>query len=1322
MNNTIRIILVWLLSICYLPIFSQSFTFHHLETTDGLSQVTINSIFQDEFGRMWFGTRDGLNCYDGNSIKVFRPVPGDTTSLPKAWIGNVLGDQQGHLYLHAESSFVILDLKKEVFKTIAEENVYCISQGKNGIWVYLKNSLMLYDLKDNIFKHICTLGNSFRVYSIDEDSQNTCWISTSTGLFSLDKNMTLTKHFPGKIIRKVLEDHNKNIWILSFEGLIKYTPSSIKYFKHDEKNHNSIVHDYIRVACEDEMGYIWLGSQYGLSRFNPITEEFDSFTSSEGNTLGLSSKSITSLFKDRQGTVWIGTYFGGVNYLNTENQPFRIFFPKGNEFSDQVIGKFTEDRRGTIWICLEGGGLCSYEPKTKKFTSYPEKISGIPEKNLKEIWYDPTKECLWLGTHTHKLYKYDIFNQKITTYGKELNEMFKNSNSILPFGNDLLIGTSMGICVLNPSDGKISYFLEGEEKMKKAVRSMIIDSQNRLWAGTNSGLVCYNLNTQSFTAFEYIKNSNSSLSSNSVSIVFEDSKQRIWVGTSGFGLNLYCPKTNTFKVFTKEKNQLSDNNIVAIKEAKSGNILIGTNRGLSICNISDTTFTNYTYQNGFPLKTINEGSLFVDKRGMIYAGGIEGMTIFSEADLLPTPPSPFNISFTRLYVNNFEVVQEDKTNILSVSLPYTNEIVLRPGYSVFSINFMTDNYVHSDPEEVEYRLKGYETYWMKARIGKMLTYTNLNPGTYQLEIRGVNFPDKIKSLSIIIKPPFYFSWQAYLIYSILIICIIVWLGNQAKTRLLLTTSLEYEKKEKKQTEELTQAKLRFFTNISHEIRIPVTLILGQTETLMHTHNIPPSAYSKILNIYKNASNLKALISELLDFRKQEQGHLKLKVSYLNLITFLEEIFLTFNDYAKEKGIEFQFIHEQTEIFIWFDPEQIQKVVNNLLSNAFKYTEKGGKIILSVKDFRNNVEFSITDTGHGIQPEELKKVFDRFYQSNAEENNLGTGIGLALSKGIIEAHHGEILATSNYKEGSTFTVLLKKGDVHFGENVIRTDAVKEISFYENELPDEKFIREIIEITDNNGEKKPILLIVEDNEELRKMLSEMFNPFYQVHEATDGRKGWEKLNKINPDIVISDIMMPKMSGIELCSKIKNSPETCHIPVILLTAKTAVEHKFEGLKTGADDYITKPFNLKLLIIRCNNLVNNRKVLRRKFVRNPNLNIPQITTNSSDSDLLNKATEIVLRNIQNETFDVEFFAKELGLGRTSLFNKLKGITGLSPNQFVINIRLKKAAEMLLNNPDMNISEVAYATGFNSPHYFNRCFKEQFGSAPLTYRQKHLK
>ena len=575
-------------------------------------------------------------------------------------------------------------------------------------------------------------------------------------------------------------------------------------------------------------------------------------------------------------------------------------------------------------------------------------------------------------------------------------------------------------------------------------------------------------------------------------------------------------------------------------------------------------------------------------------------------------------------------------------------------------------------------------------------------------------------LDIRMLPPFYKTTWAYLIYIAIVGGLLYYVIRTYQTRFHLRESLKYEQQHIRDVEEMNQSKLRFFTNISHEFRTPLTIIIGQMETLLQMQAFAPSIYNKLLNVYKNGIQLRELISELLDFRKQEQGHMKIKVRRHNLIDFLYENYLLYAEYAATRQIDFSFVKEEEDLEVWYDARQIQKIISNLLSNAFKYTPQSGTIAIRVYRNVDEAVVEVRNSGKGIEPEELEKIFTRFYQVEKSSTvSEGTGIGLALSKGLAELHHGTLTANSIPDEETVFTLTLKLGKEHFTDEQLdemtknEVAAVKTDAFLitgQEELEEEPLKERI------KGAK---MLIVEDNDSLREMLAGLFSPYYEVLTAADGEEGLQKGREEQPDIILSDVVMPRMTGTELCKEIKSDFATCHIPVVLLTARTAIEHTLEGLRTGADDYITKPFHTSLLISRCNNLVNSRRILQEKFSKQPQAPARILATNPMDEDLLERTMEIIERNMDISEFSLSELIRELCMSRTYFFQKIKGITGQTPNEFLSTVRLKRAAFLLRSDLTLSISEISDKTGFSSPRYFGRCFKEAYGVSPLGYRNK---
>ena len=687
------------------------------------------------------------------------------------------------------------------------------------------------------------------------------------------------------------------------------------------------------------------------------------------------------------------------------------------------------------------------------------------------------------------------------------------------------------------------------------------------------------------------------------------------------------------------------------------------------------------------------------------------------------------MNFDKLFIFNEEICPNDQSGILTDILAKTSDIYLSYKQNNITVEFASFNYNNDRNRLFEYRLEGFDKAWTQT-TGTTITYTNLPPGEYILRARplaGKENLDEEVHLNIHVSAPFYATVWAYFFYLLCLLGVMIAFIRFKTRQAALKSSLEFERKEKERIEELNQVKLRFFTNISHEFRTPLTLILGQIEVLMQM-DLGTTIYNRILRIYKNAWYMRNLISELLDFRKQEQGYLKLKVEEQNLVTFTRQIYMCFYEYAQKKEITYRFDNVEETISVWFDSKQLQKVIFNLLSNAFKYTPNKGSIRVEVRMLASQAIVSVCDTGVGIPEEHISKIFERFYQTdNSSSFTLGTGIGLALAKGIMNMHHGKIDVESTVGKGTKFTLSLPLGNRHFSDEEMATVESREsviISEAVPMLPFEQIMdveEEKTKVQENiKEEDKPIILLVDDNEELLSMLEDLFLPIYKVYIAHDGREGLEMARQIQPDLIISDVMMPEMSGKELCYKIKTNVELSHISVVLLTAQTSVEYVVEGLMFGADDYVTKPFNVKVLIARCNNLIKNKKRLIAHYAGKTITESPVTEAiNERDKELLAKCVNIIKENFENPAFDVTALASELCVGRSKLYMQFKQMTGLTPNEFILKIKLDEAMSLLKNHPELNISEISIRLGFSSPRYFSKSFKAFFGVAPQTVRSR---
>lgn len=727
-------------------------------------------------------------------------------------------------------------------------------------------------------------------------------------------------------------------------------------------------------------------------------------------------------------------------------------------------------------------------------------------------------------------------------------------------------------------------------------------------------------------------------------------------------------------------------------------------------------------------QSYSQGStLYIANDGTIYIGGTNGLASLPEQYLYDAPDKG-KLCFEKLMIFNQEVLPDDATGILKQTLNKTSDIRLKYDQNNITVTFSTFSYLSERDSQLEYCFENLDKHWTQTS-GNSISYTNIPPGNYTLRVRLVE-PDAAETqeiaLGIHVAAPFYANPYAYALYALLFIGLVYAFFHFKMRQERLQASLEGEKKEKERIEELNQTKLCFFTNISHEFRTPLTLIIGQLEAIMQINELEPAIYKRILRVYKNTWHMRDLITELLDFRKQEQGYLKLKVEERDIVSFTHEIYGSFYEYSQMKGISYSFKHAEETLDVWFDPVQLQKAIFNLLSNAFKYTAKGGAITVSLHHTSTQAAITVSDNGVGIPEEAIQKIFDRFYQADSTSSSfsLGTGIGLALAKGIMEAHHGKIEIKSTVNEGSSFTLLLPLGNQHFNKEDFAVSKHQSGMVCPENIPAE-FAPEMfsLEAPTEAGaiSDKPVLLLVEDNEELLEMLNDMFSVFYEVHTARNGREGLAAVAQVQPDIIVSDVMMPEMSGKEMCYKLKNNVEYSHIPIVLLTAQNSVEYIVEGYMFGADDYVTKPFNVKILLARCSNLIRNKQQIIAHYSSLPAAQITESipAVNVRDKELLDKSIAIIKENFDSPDFDVTSLASALCMGRSKLYMQFKQTIGLTPNEFILKVKLDEAMSMLKNNPELNVSEISARLGFSSVRYFSKCFKAFFGVAPLGIRKK---
>lgn len=1312
--------------------------FHHLGFEDGLSQLTIRSLYQDEMGAIWLATNEDVKRYNGNKFEEIN-INLPQKSSYKNIVHVICGNKQGKLFFKTDLNAVIEynnvdESSKMIYESTSSNSLTVINYGKDNLWIGQENRIYSYSQNKLELKKTL-LPPTVKISSIIETRNKNLIVGTTrNGLYIVYPNGFVFR-LPETItseITCIFEDSKGGVWIGTWNDgvfLMKNNKFTLQLNTSKKEKNLRLSNNFIRSICEDDDGNVWLGSSNGLNKFDITNNEVSHYGTNSTNSLY--HPSIWSIIKDLNGTIWVATYYGGVNYFNPSKEVFSFtdFTEYNSAIKYPIISRIVEDNQHNLWIGTESKGLIYYNTNLNTYRNFNEENHSVSRNTIKSIYYDQTAEILWIGTHLGGLNKYTIKENKfsyIDIKGEQNSNYSQSIQVITPYKNYLYLGTLSGIFRYNTLTGVLDQDSHLVDRFS-VVKDIVIDENENMWIASN-GLYCYNLKTgivkDFHSGFTYSNVSPQTL----VNDIFIDHKKRLWLGTNGAGVILFQPDKNIFKEYSSQSSGLESNYISAISITNSGIILAATSNGISIIDDKNSKCFNYNSKNGFPLLSMLNGCILRLSNGNIAFGGINGISYLNE-EVLSTPEKKYKIRFDKLWVNNRIVKPNDKSGILTKALIYNKSITLNHNQRILGIEIATDNYLRRNQPNFEYRIKNDNNEWTTFDIKSPITIMNLSPGTYILQVRKTVLnevgSDNQIELRMVVKPPFYASWYAYLLYTMLLVAIAIWVMFFYRSRLMLRTSLIFERKDKEQKELANQSKLRFFTNISHEFRTPITLIIGQLELLMQSTKLASSHYKDIVSIHRNALKMTRLINELLDFRKQEQGFMKLKVTEKDLVEFLREIVVSFFDYAASQKIRLTFNCEDEKIPIWYDYLQLQKVFFNLLSNAFKFTGKDGEIRIEVLNDVDKVSVSVVDTGLGIAKESLTKVFDQFYQDDGailhNAQNPGTGLGLALSKGIVELHGGVIHVTSEIGKGACFTVTLMKGNQHLQqkENVEFVKSEFEpidyrVNFNTSDL---EFIEEATNTQLEHFQNTPTMLIVEDDTDLRNVLIRIFKPMYKIVEADNGLTGYKIAKEKQPHLIISDVMMPIMNGNEMCSKLKGDFETSHIPIVLLTAQTTVEQNIDGLKSGADDYISKPFNVKILIMRCNNLLTSRKLLQDKFSKQMDVNPTQMAYNVMDQKFIEKAVSIIESNITLKRIDIDFLCSEMAIGRRVIFNKMKSITGQTPNDFILTIKFKIAASMLKNNPELNISEISDILGFSSAKYFSKCFREQFGVSPSHMR-----
>lgn len=1321
--------------------------FNHLDNTQGLPQINVMSIYQDETGAMWFGTAEGICRYNGNAIQIFKSSS-EYPRLSQNNIQTITGNKKGAVYIKADFDLIKYDIVEEKFRLLKEDinEIFYIDE---KLWFVSDDRVYTYsERNDTISPYTALNENIGTISALCVSGKNDIWVGGRNGLTVLkaDDSPDLKKNnlLENISVNSIYIDrdgliwvgtNDKGVYIFDDEGNLKH-----HYFHIAERN--SLSNDQVRTIVEDDSGTVWIGTFFGLNSFNKNTGKWENYIHDDTQPHSLSHSSVFSIYEDEQGALWIGTYFGGVNYFNPKYDIFNFYNASSvgkNNLSFPFVGKMVEDQSGNLWICTEGGGLNCLNLETRKFTRYLydgyDPDSAI-RYNLKSIYYDETGNKLYIGIHNVGLCVFDLKTKSHKLLNQfDITKKALSGNSIRTIKrhkDSIIIQTQGGLFRINIGEDEIKPFSDDKELNdlinSNSIYSFFIDTKDRLWLST-WGLKCIDLNTKEVKQYSYHENNPHSIGKFEVSSILETKSGELFFGTIGSGLFRYRPQTNDFESYTQENGKQFSNFCYHISEISEGYLLLLHNNAFTIFDPQNGN-TLYRSSRNFPITGFFDGnSSYITRNKEIFIGGTNGLVSVQESQLLNFSPVDYSLYFDKLFINNKYVSPGDDSKILKKTLSLCDEIKLRYNQNNLSIEFATSNYSKDAVLNYEYKLEHFDENWNRAFFNTIV-YTNISPGEYKLLLREIDSSkeadkNKFKSLVIKISPPFYKTTFAYLIYLISLLAIITGIIHFFVWRSQISSALEIERKEKEQNEKLNQMKLIFFTNVSHELRTPLTLIIAQAESIL-SKSPEHKLKQKISKVLNNATHMRDLISELLDFRKREQGYYTLKIEGVNLVDYIKDIYESFSEYARKRHITYTYDFSEGEnIIAYIDKVQFKKAIYNLLSNAFKYTSAPGSITIRLRS-DDYIHILIEDNGIGISSDELSKIFQRFYQVEYRTSgfSLGTGIGLALTKEIVESHRGEIRVDSALNKGSIFEIKLLKGYSHFNETELKENFPAAITLpcrpdqCENN-PEESEGNKEIDSGDNTNSPYSIL-IVEDNEELLELLRDAFSDKYNVYTALNGKTGLEMATEFMPDIILSDVMMPEMSGKEMCYKIKNNINLSHIPVVMLTARDSTDQTIEGYMFGADDYVVKPFNMEILKARCNSIVKNRQLLRRNMAKDGGPVITFDVQSEQEEKFLKKATEIIKQNFDNPEFDMNMLASELGMGRNKLYAEMKEITNLSPNEFALNLKMRESIHLLQNHLHLNISEIGIDLGFSSTKYFSKCFKHFYGISPAQWRKEN--
>ncbi|MEN8155615.1 MAG: two-component regulator propeller domain-containing protein [Bacteroidota bacterium] len=1324
--------------------------FEQITSIQGLTNNTVLDIVQDQEGFIWIATSVGLNRFDGYTIKSYYRE--EISGLPGNTIGCLLVSERGSLFVGTQTGACVYDKTTDsfielLFQQESLDNADCIIQLTSGD-VVISTSTGLYRVNENL--EIRQLGDHQDIRRLCEFRTGIIWALESEGILVLNTDGEMSRRYSNSIgnvgdfdmssenIECMFKDSGGKVWLgTKRDGVGYYDPSTDRFYSLKlPQGVNPIEDNFVRDIHEDMNGCLWIGTESGLYIYNPVSEVFQ-FYGQNFNPFekGLNDKAIYSIFRSRDNLMWIGTYFGGANYTSLKPKVFfKTYADGGREgLSGNAVSEMIEAKDGKLWIATEDGGITILDRREKTF-SYLKNIPGDPSSlssNNVHALEEDAEGNIWIGTFIGGLHRYNAKDGSIERIELVLPaELEENvySKSLFSIHIDsqerTWVGSIEGLYMKEKNDNDFktwgSDFFSGI-----FVHDVEEDPRGNIWV-CSKGEGFYRID-QGMEITHYRMSSDRDIRSNRIIFSYFDRRGEAWFGTMEGGLLRYDYSRDHFTTYTVEEG-LPDNTVYAITEDSSGMLWISTGRGLSMFDPVTGEFVNFTENDGLIGNQFNFNSALSASDGTLYFGAVNGLTYFDPAALEDMVYRPV-VHFTDFKLSN-RSLRIGEADILSTCIDFQDDIRLRHKHKVLTFEYVALNYISPGNTEYAFYLEGLEEGWNYVGNQRSATYTNLSQGYYVFHLKasggGGAWPDEERTISLYMKPPFWLSVWGFALYGIILVAATLLSIRLYTIRQREILNVRLARVEKEKNEEISKHRLNFFTYISHEFKTPLTLIIATLEHLMNYEQLLPVAKDYGILMRKNAVRLLVLINQLMDFRKIETDHARIKYNKGDVVTFLRSTFESFQPLLEKSSVKGVFTSNISSYIVYFDADKLEKILSNLISNSCKSFTKPGEIGMDVKilakghlasptgEITGDLIITVTDNGPGILPDKLKYLFEPFTLSESGEFP-GSGIGLALVKSLVNYLGGKIIISTPQEGGTMAVVQLPlvqnpSPELIQDEQFIERHSTVNLQYTLLDLESEPEVE--FDLADYTSSTKYELLIVEDNTELASLLKHHFSGIFKVSIAGDGAKALKWIKKNQPDLIISDIMMPEMDGFTLCNAVKDSIETSHIPVVLLTSKADAESREEGLFRGADVYLSKPFKLKELDLQVRNILRSREILRSHlsgFEKFPE-GVEQL--GNRDQMFIKHLTETVRRRLDDNGLDVEMLCSEANVSRSLLHTKLKKLTGLNTTGFIRKIRLDEAYRLIQENR-LSVSEISYKVGFYDPSHFCKSFKKMFGKNP---------